>query len=173
MIENLIFCLKPAMWICGMIGRASSAPELCPCRNKITWCPSGMCGTGSGGSSRLDGRIPMGAVSSIADAMRKRVCAVTPRTVTGISYCSKGGDTTLTGRWGVSSSPETAIHPSGWRSAARCATGPRSAHATAKARSSAGASAAATSGKSAWTDEASIAWTVSASLSDCGRIGAC
>ena len=75
------------------------------------------------------------------DAMRNRVCSVSSGwlpvagTVTGISYCSKGGAGTLVGRCGMSSSPETAIHPRAARVAVRSATGPRIAQAVVNARS--------------------------------------
>ena len=75
------------------------------------------------------------------DAMRNRVCSVSSGwllvagTVTGISYCSKGVPGTLVGRCGMSSSPETAIHPRAARVAVRSAKGPRIAQAVVNARS--------------------------------------
>lgn len=71
----------------------------------------------------------------------------------------------LTGRCGMSSSAETATHPSPGRSAACCATVPRSAQATAYARSSVRSIAASTSacvgrGASCW---ASRRWPTSCS----------
>ena len=58
-------------------------------------------------------------------------------TVTGSSYCSRRGPGTLTGRCGMSSSPETPIQPRAARVALRSATGPRIAQAVLNARSSA------------------------------------
>ena len=106
----------------------------------MTLWPSGTCGSGSGGSSRsvCAGRAEAGTAG---DAMRNRVCSVSSGwllvagTVTGISYCSKGGAGTLVGRCGMSSSPETAIHPRAARVAVRSAKGPRSAQAVLNARS--------------------------------------
>ena len=83
----------------------------------MTLLPSGTSGSGSGGSSRSVCGVRAEAAAA-GDAMRNRVCSVSSGwlpvagTVTGISYCSKGGAGTLVGRCGMSSSPETAIHPS-------------------------------------------------------------
>jgi hypothetical protein len=127
---------RPAAWMCGMIASGSSALELCPCSDRMTSCPPGTEGTGSGGSARVASGIGAGAGSSTAHEMRKRVRIVFPVIWTAISYCSstgppgRAGAGRLTGRCGGSSSPDTAIQPIWSRAAPRIEAGPRSAHAT-------------------------------------------
>ena len=100
MTEYFLPRARPAVWMCGMIASGSSALELCPCSDRITSCPAGTEGTGSGGSSRFASGIAAGGASSTADEMKNRVHVVTPCTLTWMSNCSNSNPPASAARGG-------------------------------------------------------------------------